>query len=580
MAISITHYVDIISGVGAGTVVPTRDLVARMFTSNNLVPPQSFISFDNATAVGEYFGTDAEEYYRSVFYFSWVSKTITQAGSIQFARWVNEAVAPMIYALDGNNSVYTNWTSVTNGSFILTMGTYTYTLNDLDFSSVMTLADVATIVQDAINLAGSFVLTGTTNGTTTVTLADTSSLSAGMSVRAADIPFGTTIVEVNSGTEITLSQAATGSNADENITFNNALWGNAAVSYDSFSGGFDLVGGVTGTATISVTVGGGGTDITPAGLLGWLPQSINTNGTITPGAIWADGSDVETITETLTTSNQISNNFGSFGFLTNLDLTLDQVEEAAAWNYALNNLYLYSVPVTPANATEWQAALADIGGVGLTISPTLSPLQYPEMCPMMIEAATNYDAINSVQNYSFQIFSGLTPSVTDDTTANAYDALGINYYGQTQTAGTQLEFYQSGVLQGPDTSPIPMGVYVNEIWLKDAATAAIATLLLAQTQVPANTAGNSMIINTLQSVINQALLNGTISVNKTLSTSQQGYITSVTGDPLAWHQVQDIGYWLNCTIVQVSNSDYEAQYILVYSKNDVINFVEGTHILI
>ena len=89
-----------------------------------------------------------------------------------------------------------------------------------------------------------------------------------------------------------------------------------------------------------------------------------------------------------------------------------------------------------------------------------------------------------------------------------------------------------------------------------------------------------MIINTLQSVINQALLNGTISVNKTLSTSQQGYITSVTGDPLAWHQVQDIGYWLNCTIVQVSNSDYEAQYILVYSKNDVINFVEGTHILI
>ena len=64
MAISITHYVDIISGVGAGTVVPTRDLVARMFTSNNLVPPQSFISFDNATAVGEYFGTDAEEYYR------------------------------------------------------------------------------------------------------------------------------------------------------------------------------------------------------------------------------------------------------------------------------------------------------------------------------------------------------------------------------------------------------------------------------------------------------------------------------------------------------------------------------------
>ena len=236
----------------------------------------------------------------------------------------------------------------------------------------------------------------------------------------------------------------------------------------------------------------------------------------------------------------------------------------------------------PANVSAWQAELADIGGVRLTVSPTLSPLQFPEMCPMMIEAATNYDAINSVQNYSFQIFPTLTPSVTDDTTANAYDAISVNYYGQTQTAGSQIEFYQTGVLQGPVTSPLNMGVYVNEIWLKDAATAAIATLLLAQTYVPANAQGQAMILGTLQSVINQALNNGTISVNKTLNTSQQMYITSVTGDPTAWYQVQDIGYWVNCVIAPQNTNPvtYEANYILVYSKNDVINFVSGTHILI
>jgi hypothetical protein len=201
------------------------------------------------------------------------------------------------------------------------------------------------------------------------------------------------------------------------------------------------------------------------------------------------------------------------------------------------------------------------------------------MCPMMIEAATDYLSPNSVQNYMFQTFTGLTPSVTDDSDANAYDLLDINYYGQTQSAGVQIAFYQTGVMMGTPTSPLSMTTYVNEIWLKDAATAAVMTLLLASTQVPANLQGQSMILVTLQSVINQALNNGTISVNKTLTTSQQMYVTSVTNDPDAWHQVQDIGYWVNCVIVVVG-IEYQAKYTLVYSKDDVINFVSGTHVLI
>ena len=514
MSINITRYVDITSGVGAGSVVPTRDLVARLYTDNDLIPPRSFISFSAAAAVGSYFGTMSEEYYRAVFYFGFISKSLTQAGSIQYARWVDVAVAPMIFAAAGTNSVYTNWSLITDGSFILTMGAFTFTLSGLDFSAVLSQADVVTIIQDAI-------------------------------------------------------QAESGGGA---------LWTGATVTFDSGSGGFDLIGGATGAAAISVAAPLSGTDITPAGLLGWLPQSINTNGSITPGAIWAIGSDVETITEVLTDSDAASTNFGSFTFLTNLALTLDQVVEAATWNYAKNNMYLYSVGVIAGDASTWSAALANIGGVGLTLSPPLSPLQYPEMAPMMIEAATNYDAINAVQNYMFQVFN-LTPSVTSDSDANAYDALGINYYGQTQTAGAQIDFYQRGVMQGPPTSPQTFSVYVNEIWLKDAATAALATLLLAQTQVPANVQGEAAILGTLQGVINQALLNGTISVNKTLSTSQQMYVTSVTGDPTAWHQVQDIGYWVNVAIVPVG-PNYEAQYILVYSKNDVINFVSGTHVLI
>ncbi len=133
-----------------------------------------------------------------------------------------------------------------------------------------------------------------------------------------------------------------------------------------------------------------------------------------------------------------------------------------------------------------------------TVQLTFFDLEFPEMFPMMIEAATNYDGVNAVQNYEFQQVAGLTPSVSDDSTANAYDAINVNYYGVTQTAGQQIAFYQQGKLQGLITDPKDMNTYVNEIWLKDAATVAIMNLLLALNQISANAQGRSQILGDQQ----------------------------------------------------------------------------------
>ena len=591
MAISLTRYVDITSGVGAGAVVPTRDLVARMFTANSLLPPQSFISFTTAAEVGTYFGFASEEYLRAVFYFSWISKNLTQPQSIQYARWVENAVPPMIFPVPAGGTLLANWASITSGSFILTMGGFTFTVSGLDFSGAGNLGAVATIIQSAIQ------------------------------------------AESGGGT----------------------VWTSATVTYSASYGGFLLVGGANDLITnpVVVEVGGSGSDITPAGLLGWLPQGVNVNGNYIAGAIWASGSAAETISQTLTNSAQASNNFGSFAFLTNLGLTQSQVVAAATWNNTENVLFLYSQAVIPSNASSWATALAAIGGVGLTLSPTISfaltgtltsasnvvsgitnnssitvgmpvtgtdipagtyvtslvgttgltlnnnasgsvttsltfyNLQFPEMFPMMIEAATNYAGFNSVQNYEFQQVAGLTPSVTSDSQANVYDyssgGLGVNYYGSTQQAGQIINFYQQGVLMGSavSTNILDMNAYVNEIWLKDAAGAAIMTLLLALSQVPANAQGREQLLAVLQSVINQALNNGTISVGKTLTNAQQMYITSATKNPLAWYQVQNSGYWFNVVITPTGSPvQYIATYTLIYSKDDVIRQVVGTHTLI
>lgn len=576
--------------------MPQRELVARIFTGNLLLPPQTFLGFNNSNDVGTYFGFNSEEYYRALFYFSWISKNNTQPLFIQFARWVNVATAPLIFPIAGATTLLANWTSITSGSFSLTIGATTHAITSMNFNAAGSLPAVAAIIQTA--------------------------------VQAADV---------------------------------SAQWADATVTYVSTgqNPGFQFVGGATGAATISVAAAGSGTPILGPTLLAWSPGAAQNNAynvaTYTANALWIAGAAVETIATTLNNTVNASNNFGSFTFLNNLNLTLPQVNQAALWNEALIETYLYSVPVTPANAATWASSAVGsvglVGGTTLTLSnillqqtgtissssPNVSGLvnalttlavgmvvqgtnipantyilsitdnqdivlnnpatgsgsetltffisQYPEQCPMMIEAATNYNAqTSSVQNYMFNSFDPfLTPLVTSDSQANTYDALSVNYYGQTQTAGVQFNFYQRGVMCGSATYAHDQNVYVNEIWLKDAIGATLLQLLLNLAQLPANSQGASQALLAIQSVINQALINGVISVGKILTNLQQIYITNISGDPMAWHQVQNVGYWVDCVITPVPASSplqYQANYILIYSKDDIIRFISGQDILV
>ncbi|OWK47564.1 Phage protein [Fimbriiglobus ruber] len=234
-----------------------------------------------------------------------------------------------------------------------------------------------------------------------------------------------------------------------------AAWTGATVAYDSTNSRFTLTGGATGADTIAVTAAVSN-DL--AGPLGWLT-----------GAILSNGTTAQTISANLNALIGVSNNFGSFTTTFALALSEANTVAAATWNNSLtpNIQFIYSVNVTPANASSWSAALADIGGVSLTLqSPApVATAEFPEMAPMMILAATDYTQRNSVQNYMFQIFA-LTPSVTTSASQQTYDALLVNYYGQTQTAGQLLSFYQRGVMLGLPVNPSDQNVYADEIWFK------------------------------------------------------------------------------------------------------------------
>lgn len=342
---------------------------------------------------------------------------------------------------------------------------------------------------------------------------------------------------------------------------------NATVTWDAVRQSFNLVGDFNGEEEITVTAGAAN-DV--AGQIGWLD-----------GAIYSDGASSETVVETLTASADASNNFGSFAFIP--ALTLEQWQEVGLWNTTRNVEFWGMVPVLPADATAWSEALAgEFWGLALTLAPLAD--EYPEQIPMIILAATDYTRRSASQNYMFQQFGNVTPSVSTTMQSDAYDAQRINYYGRTQTAGQVIEFYQRGILTGEGNAPVDMNVYANEMWLKDEAAAACLELQLNLTRISANSQGRAQLRTALQNAINLALFNGTISIGKPLNTTQKLFIAQITGDDLAWQQIQNIGYWLDVVMQSYVTGDgrteWKAVYTLVYSKDDVVRKIDGSHILI
>lgn len=346
-----------------------------------------------------------------------------------------------------------------------------------------------------------------------------------------------------------------------------SLFTAATVDFDATAQAFKLTGGATGENVITyATAAGSGTDV--SALIGW--DEANS-------PILSNGVDADTIGGILDRTVQLSDNFGSYAFM-NLILDADNTAAIGAWNSAQNFQFMFCGDVTSTNYATVAAEAKKYQGMAINYMP-LSDVLPAYLMPATIFASTNYNKVNGTVNYMYQQFPNQAVTVDTNALANTLDPLFINYNGQTQKAGTKIEFYQDGYLaDGTD-----IAVYANEIWLKDAMATEIINLEVAAEKIPANDDGIALITGILQSVAAEALNNGTISVGKTLTNTQKAYITQLTGDDTAWQTVQLLGYILDVKLTtKVINgaTKYIAEYTLIYSKGDSIRKVEGTHTLI
>lgn len=375
------------------------------------------------------------------------------------------------------------------------------------------------------------------------------------------------VTGINFSSATTLSNVATIlQTAIRAIVAGGADWTAASVTYNATANRFELVGGVVGAEAIATAAPASGVDA--RSVIGWDAT-----------AIFSPGVAVQEPLDAFLASVQVSDNFGSFAFIP--AVTQAQAVAIATQNDTYNVKFMYLIGIAQADAAAYYGALSGLSGVATILSPLAT--EYPELFPAMILAATDYSRRSSVQNYMYQQAT-LTPSVQDDPTATTLDNARVNYYGRTQTAGQFLDFFQRGVMMGLATDPVDMNTYANEMWFKDAAGAAIMSLLLSMARVSANSTGRGQLLAVLQSVIETATFNGTISIGKPLNVTQKLYITNLTGDAVAWQQIYRLGYWIDCVmqsyVTQDGRTEWKAVYTLIYSKDDTIRKVEGSHVLI
>lgn len=290
--------------------------------------------------------------------------------------------------------------------------------------------------------------------------------------------------------------------------------------------------------------------------------------------------DNVTIVDTFKASCQASNNFATFMFLNGVtSAEATSLGTSIASNYPSE--FMFVIPVTSSTYSATQAAVASIDGISLELCGATELLgKYNFVLPMAITATTDYNKENGTVNYMYTQDTNMKVMVSTDTDVATYDAVKVNYYGQTQKSGQKIAFYQNGVLQGKYQD---QNIFVNEIWLKDAMTTKYINYMLQTSNWYANKAGQAIGQGLAMEVIDRAKLNGTITTEKEITENDKNYIYNITADENAWRQIYQEGYYIITNIEKKtinSQVTYVFNYTLLYSKGDSIKKVEGLNILI
>lgn len=153
MPISQSKYVDIQSGINRTQLAREKELIARIFTTNDVVAKQEVLEFDNTEDIIKLFGAEADETKIATKYFSFINKYSRSPKKISFARDFSAGFSSYTKA-QKTSAPLASFTSMDFGEASPSIG-YTYgnithsraPLSTTVFSSCSTLGEVASTIQ-------------------------------------------------------------------------------------------------------------------------------------------------------------------------------------------------------------------------------------------------------------------------------------------------------------------------------------------------------------------------------------------------------------------------------------------------
>ena len=582
MAIDLSKIIDITaSTIGAGFTGATQ---AGVFLDKNPIIPfngtqQQVILFTSAVLVGQYFGTNSEEYAAAVNYFNSYDGTLDIPPFCYFARYVDIGSAPNIQS--GQLNAVNNLAALQ----AIDAGTITFTFNGipsvltaLDFSGITTFAEAAAIVEaeltDSIPDAtviysteyNAFIASNNdASGSDTVAYCATTATSVAMNLTAAT---GAILTQGSGGaispytrgatlflSDLTALRAIT--SGTFSVVFNGittTLSGVNLSSYTSFSAIAahlqSLLSSPIPAATVtysSVTQAFtvSNNDASGTSTVGYCPvTTVGTAMKITQatGAILSQGSPALTVAENLNNVVAITRNWTSFTNLFSLPNAPDYDYQFDFCNWVIANPeYIYMLWTTEPNLTipgnQSNIAYAMVSQGLATLNADGSITYLAQMMPnfgevdlaafcMGMGAGINYNNTAATINFAGKTQAGILPLVTTNLEYDALIANSFNFYGQFASKANTYNFTENGTIGGP--LKFVNNVY-DEIWLTDAIQNQLAVLVQTLKRIPYNNTGYSTITSSVNSIMNQAINNGVAETGNTFDSIQTAALIQQAG---------------------------------------------------
>lgn len=556
------------------------DTIGLILTSSTRIPIGTVPSFGDQASVAAYFGDSSDEAAAATIYFLGFDNSDVKPNALLMAQYNDARVSAWIRGAP-NTLTLAEINLITTGQLTINVDGFDYiTPGTIDLSAASSFSNAASLIETALSAvaptAASFtgVMTVPPSGIPTLTASDvTGTIDPGTTLHGASVPTGCTIVrqlsgstggagtyEVSDGASIT-SEAMTTSVAAPDVT------------YDSVSGAFVITSTNRGTGS---TIGYGS---------GTLATSLNLTQAL--GATLSQGAKAATPISFMDGIVAVTQNWVGFTTLFDPDSDGSPTNKLlfAQWTNSTGDQYGY-IPWDPDTApTVTDDAETSLGWQIKNVynydgtAPVWCPDYSKAVFALGTGASIDWEATEGRITFKFKTQSGLSPDVTDLTTANNLRANGYNFYGAWATRAQRFLGFADGTVSGKFTW---LDSYYDQIWLNNAMQLALVELLFNVKSIPYTAKGYSLMDAALADPINAGLNNGVIRAGVPLSAAQTAEINNAAGNTTAAQTVQTQGWYLQIkdATAQVRAQRGSPPAKFWYSDGESVQFINLTSITV